>query len=393
METPDKKELIAEMVSQLKAYEEPYEEGAWEEFNHGAKSKKGTYLLWIGIAALFAVILSAMPFIFDTNLPTAPVLVKDMPKVEMPVTASDQFSPAPEIKEATTNNAGLAAVELPNVKISTAPVLAYSPASVASFADTMATLSKVEAMPEVAQQPIVKLKEKPVVEPSRKKTFTEFLEDEAQVATVKNKDNSSKWNFGVELLPTVLQSKVNLGAGITTEFKLSDKFSISSGISYIALNAGQKIENPQPVSLMSTKKLVEIDANIRAIDIPIAITYNVNKHLYTAIGVSYFNVLSERRNNNYLTQLEVSRTALNSATGQLESLQTQVSQQNMEVAEDVPLDGNSYLGFMNFSIGHKQTLSKNHQIVIEPFLKVPVGKLSTEDLKLSNGGVKLRFSF
>lgn len=393
METPDKKELITEMVGLLKAYEEPYEEGAWEDFNQGSKSKKGAYLLWIGIAALFAVILSAMPFVFDNELPNEPAVVKNKPQVERPVTPFDEKNPEPLAKELDPVKADQAEVRMPNASLEKKPMLAHVPVEASEIAEPSPVVAVVETQPQVTQQPVVKSSEKAQAEPVRKKTFTEFLEQETKVATVGSKARSSKWNFGVELLPTVLQSKVNLGAGITTEYKLSDKFSLSSGISYIALNAGQKVADPQPVSLMSSKKLVAIDANIKAIDIPISLTFNVNKKLYTAIGVSYFNVISERRNNNYLTEMAVSRSTLNEATGQIESSEMQVSQLNAEVAEDVPLDGNSYLGFMNFSIGHKQTLSKGHQIVIEPFLKVPVGKLSTEDLKLSNGGVKLRFSF
>ena len=391
METPDKKELITEMVSLLKAYEEPYEEGAWENFNGVSKSKKGTYLLWIGIAALFAVILSAMPFIFDSNPAQNTVVVKNKPQVNTtPSTPAEDVIHVPDLRRSESGKMKRVAKSASSKSVVADQLLAIVPVTPVKEA-TIAVVK--ESQQPVDQQVPVEPSVKPLAEPLHKKTFSEFLEGETKVAKSPQVDKSSKWNFGVELSPTMLQSKVNMGAGITTEYKLSDKFSLSSGISYVALNAGQKFADPQPVSLMSSKKLVSMEANIRAIDIPVSLTFNVNKRMYTAIGVSYFNVLSERRNNNYLTQLEVSKSALNSSTGQIESYQTQVSQQNSEVTQDIPLDGNSYLGFINFSIGHKQTISKNHQIIIEPFLKVPVGKLSTEDLKLGNGGVKLRYAF
>jgi hypothetical protein len=392
METPDKKELITEMVNLLKGYEEPYEEGAWEDFKVTTKSRKGTYLLWIGIAALFAVILSAMPFIFDNNVAVEQAVVKSKITVKPPLKThqDDIQEPLPGRRRSVVQQSPGVVVAEPSKLNSPVPVQIPLVSTIEIVAE-VATSSKSTATP--TQVPAVQPSDQPKIEPPRKKTFSEFLAEETKVVSVPRQHKGSKWNFGVELLPTVLQSKVNLGAGITTEYKLSDKFSISSGISYIALNAGQKVADPQPVSLMSNKKLVAFDANIKAIDIPISLTFNVNKRLYTAIGMSYFNVISEQRSNDYLTQLEVSATALNSATGQIEDYQTKVSRANTELSEDVPLDGNSYLGFMNFSIGHKQTISKNHQFIIEPFLKVPVGKLSTEDLKLSNGGVKLRFSF
>ena len=391
METPDKKELIDGISALLKAHEEPYEPGSWENFSKQKKGKRPAIFTWISIAAAIALIFTALPFILkDKNIePTIvnidKVKVTPLEEVELIVKVTRVVKQKKiELKEKNRSNQAMNSVQ-PSVN-----------SQIASSSNEDNDVNP--ETPKTPEQTPATLK------PVQEKDFMKFLQNETKVAHVKEK-KSSKWNFGVELLPTVLQSKVNLGAGITTEFRLSESFSISSGIAYVALDASKNpgsnsssdfAPNSPTVGLAnyaSNKRLVSTNANISGIDIPLSLTYNLNKKLYTSIGVSYFNVLTETRNNRYITELEVSRTHKDPETGIMETFQTRLAEENAEPSPESPLKGNSYLGFFNLSIGHKQEVFKQYNIVIEPFLKIPVGKLSNEDLQLSNGGVKLRFTF
>jgi len=391
METPDKKELIDGISALLKAHEEPYEPGSWENFSKQKKGKRPAIFTWISIAAAIALIFTAIPFILkDKNIePTIvnidKVKVTPLEEVELIVKATRVVKQKKiELKEKNRSNQAMNSVQ-PSVN-----------SQIASSSNEDNDVNP--ETPKTPEQTPATLK------PVQEKDFMKFLQNETKVAHVKEK-KSSKWNFGVELLPTVLQSKVNLGAGITTEFRLSESFSISSGIAYVALdasknpgsNSGSDFAPNSPTAGLanyaSNKRLVSTNANISGIDIPLSLTYNLNKKLYTSIGVSYFNVLTETRNNRYITELEVSRTHKDPETGIMETFQTRLAEENAEPSPESPLKGNSYLGFFNLSIGHKQEVFKQYNIVIEPFLKIPVGKLSNEDLQLSNGGVKLRFTF
>ena len=391
METPDKKELIDGISALLKAHEEPYEPGSWENFSKQKKGKRPAIFTWISIAAAIAMIFTALPFILkDKNIePTIvnidKVKVTPLEEVELIVKVTRVVKQKKiELKEKNRSNQAMNSVQ-PSVN-----------SQIASSSNEDNDVNP--ETPKTPEQTPATLK------PVQEKDFMKFLQNETKVAHVKEK-KSSKWNFGVELLPTVLQSKVNLGAGITTEFRLSESFSISSGIAYVALdasknpgsNSGSDFAPNSPTAGLanyaSNKRLVSTNANISGIDIPLSLTYNLNKKLYTSIGVSYFNVLTETRNNRYITELEVSRTHKDPETGIMETFQTRLAEENAEPSPESPLKGNSYLGFFNLSIGHKQEVFKQYNIVIEPFLKIPVGKLSNEDLQLSNGGVKLRFTF
>ena len=405
METPDKKELIDGISALLKAHEEPYEPGSWENFSKQKKGRRPAAIAWISIAATIALIVTAFPIILKDNKNESAIVniknsAKKAPLKEsiaedvkiIPHEKDEQIAKGGHI-DGTRNiavkseNGGRRSINI--VQPDTNNQIAFQSQEINDAGPVKANLPQ--------QSPV---QPKPVQEHN----IMDFLQKETMVAQVKEK-KPSKWNFGIELLPTVLQNKVNLGAGITTEFRLSKSFSISSGIAYVALdasknpglNSGRNLSPDSPpiglASYSSPKRLVSTDANISGIDIPLSLTYNLNKKLYTSIGVSYFNVLTETRNNRYITELEVSRTLKDPETGIMETFRTKLAEENAEASPESPLEGNSYLGFFNLSIGHKQEVFKQYHIVIEPFLKIPVGKLSNEDLQLSNGGVKLRFTF
>ncbi|WP_354333177.1 hypothetical protein [Pedobacter sp. CG_S7] len=370
MENPDNNELIIGISVLFKAHEETYEPGSWEKFSAQKKNKRPKAILWIGMAAALAIAITVVPYVFINKINDVKI-VKQLTAPEKEVSDLVQI-PVEKTKPLVIKNEVVK--KAIKVSIDTTAIIAQ-------------TYVNTEITPTVTEMGIVV---KPI--PAKENNFLEYLENEGKIAEVVENKQSSKWNFGVELLPTVLQNKVNMGAGITTEFRLSKSFSISSGIAYVALDASKSIQK-QSINMKSNKNLVSIDANISGIDIPLSLTYNLNKHIYTSVGVSYFNVLTDKRNNKYLTQLEVSSMAINPENGIMETFKTKLVEQNAEVSNESPLRGNSYLGFFNLSIGHKQEVFKQYNIVIEPFMKIPVGKLSNEDLKLGNGGVKLRFTF
>lgn len=235
----------------------------------------------------------------------------------------------------------------------------------------------------------------------KKQNTIDFLLSEAKSSqlaahTVK-KEKSAKWGFGVEIMPTVMKSNLNVGAGLTTDYRLSDKFSLSSGISILQLKAGAAVgQNPNAKSslkALSSKQLTATDANLSAIDIPVGLVYHVNKNFYASAGVSYFNVIREKRSNTYETTAEFYTSGVDASTGNTALYQAVKSESVAEPAQESPLKGNSYLGFFNFSLGREQHLSGRYTIIIEPFVKIPVGKLSDQELKLMNSGLKFKLAF
>ncbi len=402
MENPGKKEFIAEIAELFKEHEETYEVGQWEAFLAQKKDKNFFLLKSISIAAIFLLVVSLLPMQVND------LLIKKRAASLVGLGIVKNGHKKPSIDHRSTGF-----IELDITAVQVKPD-ASTPTSIVLFKKTGHSFPLTEK--KFSQEPDVVIDSSLAVIIQDKQKVTEkiqelkngrfgkikttdimeFLNKESKENKVTSTKKGSNWDFGVELLPTMTKSSLNLGAGLTTAYKISENFSISSGIAYIQLDAGQQFDqigSSVAVNSGSSKRLISTDANISAIDIPISLTYNLNSHLYTSIGVSYFNVLSEKRNNNYLTELPVSRTVADPATGLLSTNTALLVGENKEPAPELPLNGNSYLGFFNFSIGRKQQIFKTYHVILEPFIKIPVGKLSNEDLKLTNGGMKLKFSF
>lgn len=417
-----KKELIKEIADLFEDYQETYVPGEWESFSKTKKKKYPFAMKWISIAAAFLLMASVLPVLFNK---WSADKKKDALAVLKPVVKS----PAADSGRDESHSAS----GLRSAPVISAPDLKNSPNSIASLntafsaADTAIaekeqeknSAQSIRAEQKSAQEEYAKVSVKPAVKAEilsagaktvNKDTLTsgkraqlsttEFLMAESRNSgqALKKKESGSRWDFGLEVMPAATSANVNIGAGLTTAYRLSDKFSLSAGISYTQMEAGGIVPqqgggNAAGVRAFSEKKVLSVDANLKAIDIPIALVYKLNKNYYTSAGVSYFNVVSEKRSNTLEQNSSVDTKSFDPETGSLSTFKTVSVEQVDEPVTEKRLKGNSYIGFFNFSIGRQQSLFNKYKIRIEPFVKIPVGKLSSEDLKLTNSGIKFQLSF
>ncbi|MCD0489749.1 hypothetical protein LPB86_16015 [Pedobacter sp. MC2016-14] len=389
MDKPGKRELIPEISELLKGYEEAYEPGAWEAFAQPKSPAFFRWGKWVNIAAVFLLVMWLIPLEVKDLFTTHTIYNKgSLSSVDLKNTTDEhKVLKSQALKRKLKPARAIPLQRFLQDTINT---------SIAILPDVMDTL------PYHTTKPIVKNKaiagtDRYNTDTAAKERFIDFLKRESEqhdvVKSAKNTKKESNWDFGVELLPTMTNSNLNMGAGLSTAFKLSKSFSLSSGIAFMQLDASRRFDQGSTVSSLSpTRQLTSSATNISAIDIPIALTYNVNSHFYTSVGVSYFTVLNEKRDNSYLSSMPVSRSSLDANTGQSFTSTAYLVGENIEPASNT-LNGNSYVGFLNFSVGRKQQVFSRYNFVLEPFIKVPLGKLSQEELRLTNGGMKIRFSF
>lgn len=438
---PAKKELIEEIVDLFEDYQEEYVPGEWEAFSADNKKKRAVLIpYWLKVAAVLLLVAGAVPFglniLGDRNDQPDYAAVEQTGDLNgRPVKAGAEVKSGSG-KTVTGNSAGLSStaagvIHAAGKAVSSGMGLAKSgPVNRIVVAVTIpavahqdvrppvyVALQKVEEITEPvngsaareAGHQVAVVAEAKAVPANNAQSTIDFLLAESKAAavakTAQKKEKTNKWDFGIEVAPTMMRSNVNLGAGITTAYRISKNFAVSSGISMLQMEGGSNgaqssgsssmMNAPSSSSFttLSSKKLVAVDANIRAIDIPIGITYNLNRNLYTNIGVSYLNIFRDKRSNTYENTSAVLRTATDPATGQPATYQALESNETEEPAGDSPLKGNSYLGFFNFSVGRDQQIFSKYHFRIEPFVKVPIGKLSDQELNLMNSGIRFKFAF
>lgn len=442
MEYP-KKELIKEIADLFEDYQETYVPGEWESFSKVKKKKYPFAANWIRIAAVFVLMASVLPFVFNQlrQEKTAQVVVIKK------VTPEVQGQVVPKVTEKVAAGAGskaaIPAEDLVNAGQSPAVVQSADRMALNSRSrsgvflqegtggvvseirhqqapDTVSSgkIQSLQLQQELSLQQQKKTQEyahyKERVQafpktgtqdtasrtPHEKLTTAEFLLAESKNAgkVLKTKEQKgSDWDFGLQVMPTATSDRMNIGGGVTTAYRLSDKFSLSSGISYLQMQAAGEVpgqgNSGAGISTFSEKKLVGVDANLKAIDIPIALVYKLNKNFYTSAGVSFFSVLSEKRNNTFEQTAQVDLNGYDFQTGGPSTFKAVSVEHVEEPTVERHLKGNSYIGYFNFSVGRQQNIFNKYKVRIEPFVKIPVGKLSSEDLNLTNSGIKFQLSF
>lgn len=457
MEEP-KKEFIQGIADLFEDYEEAYVPGEWEAFSQQQQKKKYPFApLWIKIAA--TLILIGAVIMYQLNDPAQPAKkaevaeMKSEPAVEGSAAAgkaapaivqnskealaqTQSAEPASGVKPAAADGLRFGNVNPIDNRVAAAPEMASAQLPSAGSAQLLSAMNMQVPSAVTMQSPgmhhntikdsfgVVKADQyvantvtvtvtapenqllpdhqgqnKKEADSAGKMSTMDFMLAESRhpVKSKQKKDAGSKWDFGVAVAPSMTSSNVNIAGGLTTAYRLSNKFSVSSGVSLMQLESGSTTA-PQPmakasISSLSHKELLAVDANIKAIDIPIGIVYQVNKHIYTSAGVSYFNVVGEKRSNTYGLTSQSTEAFSNPQTGFVSERTVLNSVAVEEPVAETPLKGNSYLGFFNFSIGRKQQLFNKYNVLIEPFIKVPIGKLSTQELNLMNSGLKFQISF
>lgn len=425
---PEDDGLIAHIRESLTEHEEAYNPGAWERFEK--KERKGKRLLWLTSLTAAAVALMIGFALFYTSHKTLQKNTDLYTKISKPVQDTTAVLPVPAKKTAPvpgiaerlntrivhnqavtkqrSNNNISSSPLIVNTQPAVVPVRAVSPVKEPSVQEPKTSTAPVAVMME-KKEVIVAAADSGVMAKTQEKTnkplsFQEFLNAEVktnpQVAQTKSvAKKSDKWEMGLVVAPSIGNGKkLNMGYGVSMAYALSNKVSISSGISYSEMGASKDLTNngerafdsPAPSTAMvsETKSLQSVDANLVGLDIPIEIKYYFSKKFYTNVGLSAFAVLSQKQSNNYLQGV-----VENDLTNQSGFSAVYTKRSVSEAVPSAEVRNDKYLGFYNISFGYKQKISDKRAFAVEPFLKLPVKEFTKENLYLLGTGIRLKFDF
>lgn len=414
-------ELITHIRESLMAHEEEYAPGAWEDFIEDKPKKRGLFFWLGGLSSAAAVLLIGFGLFFVLNK-------KDLPKnTEITGTKSNKNEPVlpirPEVipgvsseqkqgvSKSDTENNGISVnndVSGDGEVTESGKVATNLSANEPRSAIVSLGLVQPDVNPGSKSEQVVPQEQVIVTVPAgdKKQSFEDFLLGESKQNRIANTGKStdkkeSKWEMGLVVAPSFGNSKkLNMGYGVSMGYALSDKVSISSGISYNEMGASRTIESPPNLAMMSvsvgvgvaneSKELKAVNAQLRGIDIPLELKYHLSKRVYANVGVSAFAVIDQKQQNTFI-ESKVAPQAYDGDSGVAKAMVL-----NRTVSEEAPkeeIKNAPYLGFYNFSVGYKQKISKGKAFSVEPFIKLPMKELKQENLYLIGTGVKLKFDF
>lgn len=451
------KELIERMAETLRDHQLPYKTGSWERFvrQSGNKPKRVIWPYWAAAAIL---LVASGLFIYQYGptqdgvemakvQPSVPEgIVESLPTDKLkipPSTSQDEGIQYPKQVDgknrlATTDSqkhlAETNAVypESENTEIESDLRHGLVTAKDEELSEQKTLIAAVvdekkSPMTEGKQIEVAKQEEVIGVEsvedkaPIRSLVLVENSPDERSNEIGKEMDGSSglkddatgrTWGLGLVVAPTLTSERVNLGGGVEVAYRLSDRFSLSSGIGISEMLVGQQVGggllnrsndqafSPAPNSpgfqgehlspgYVANVSLTDMTSNFLMMDVPLNLTYHVSKQFYTSVGMSFMTLFNEQRTYQY-TANEYMMTAYGIVS---QTVNYQRADMINDPAGSSANIGNAYGGFLNFSFGREFPLSRKINLSVEPFFKIPVGSLSRSDINLNNGGIRIVTGF
>jgi hypothetical protein len=414
---PAQEELIAHIRKNLKAHEEPYNLGAWENFDSKQKTRK-TPFFWItrlsGVAAVIAICFT----LFLVTKTDPKKVENELVKVSPDQTELEDNTPMSqnETNVVAQNTPLELDVDNDNLVAKSTHVVTTDERGVENTQQIAKTVDAVEnktVVEKIADHKIVA-----IVEDNTTLSTGEFLAKESQKSEplqekILNKRNKSKWVLGLMIAPSLGNAEeLNMGYGLSMGYNISDKLTLITGVSYNEMSASKDFNSNIGTSSIlygNNKSLAGISQKITGVDIPLELKYSFNKNVYASLGVSAFAVIGQSRNNIFIQGVVVSGTSKgNSSSGSASASAPSADAsgakgqfantyiQNQKIVESVTLGEQNdvnYLGFYNFSVGYKKLLLKRHFVAFEPFVKLPIKEVTQDNLRLVGAGLRLKVDF
>jgi hypothetical protein len=203
-----------------------------------------------------------------------------------------------------------------------------------------------------------------------------------------------KVRFGVNISPGVTStntaSSFNYSGGINADFDLSRNFRLSTGLQLEHQNVINK-SSDNPVWLPPG----QTQAELVDLDLPLNLTWKflIRKSTcyYFSGGISSVIYLSENYTNTSYTQKMVqameTKDGVSNVIYQIENVKT------TEQESEAPLNTFNFASRINIIIGFEQHLSSRLFLHLEPYMKIPVSGLATQNLRFTTSGISCKISF
>lgn len=386
----EERKLIDEIRDGLHNFEIPYGEGNWENFQRShrdqldgslQRSRPLRHTVWkyAGAAAILIGVLIYMShyLVEKQNVRLDQNAEQQNPPLngQMHVTAD---SPESDVNSIPSNKKRVSEIYKHMAGISDIRRKAEGPLP---QPQTGIQYRLIDEIPLLTRTPVENEKEQLTF---KKKPLVHFDRTQERTPT------ASRWEFGIEVNSSFISDRVNFGTGILTQFEVSEKVKLSTGVAYSSISATHDVN---PVQIAYDTKMTGGKSVIKAIDIPLSIIYEPTDGWYASVGVSALAVIAENKVYRLASEILMEHTSTDPESGAVVSVFEVVKNEYWEQSTNIDFKGRSDLSYLNLSIGKKQRFNRGTALLFEPFVKIPMGGLRRGDANLLNSGVKIKVLF
>jgi hypothetical protein len=400
----DKHHIFSQLKETLHSHQEDYVTGAWEEFVKKRKWRRAIILFWrlSGAAAVLLLLIGLFWLKVSSpvkNEQSQVALQHPIRSLMQPSTGDHSALHGGNVStqknqptQQNTVSPTLAIVNRPattttNKTTGNNAIVTALPDKKDNQKDNYNTDNKQQATDTSASRPALVNTEEKKTEVKKFARITKPIYDSlmGHHTTDPVKKEKKNLSYAAIVSPALGSQKLNFGAGFEIAYPITGNLSVSSGIAYSSLYAENNVDNN---SGSLARQLQGANLDVSGFEVPLGLTYKTKSGFYATAGVLAMTVIADHLEYNYLVQRTV---AMLNATPSGASYQTMslVSSRQTEPSQEKI---NNYLGFYQFSAGQKAIIGKK-EFNIGPFVKLPFGSVSNENIKLMQAGIRLGIGF
>jgi len=226
---------------------------------------------------------------------------------------------------------------------------------------------------------------------------------------------TERLEIGAFLSPGTTGENFDMGGGLLLGYRLNDRWSLRTGASFNQYEVGTLAsrladgvrteevmdspsaeENarmvagniPYRANSVLLPNLDAVSGKVQTLDIPVELKARLAARFYAVAGVSYAAVLSQERYNHYREYVDPLTYSSGSDSGRPVEQNPTAVETILKTSEE-NLRSSGFGGFVNLSLGRRTDLSATLKLLVEPYVKIPIGRFKRADMDYTNGGVKI----
>lgn len=394
------RELFDLIKSTLDNYEEDYILGAWENFSNKRKKRKKIILWWFGAGIAASIMIGWLGFRLTHPDPVNYFVNTDQPIENEIQNLSSQNTFSSQIKNSVLKNSLDTHVNVGTVHTIHAESnqglysdnSAVNQIIVMHIPDTLRITQSSITEPVDTGKISLELNQSDSIQ---YKPFSLSLDPQIKAEeNVANVGVNRKIRFGVNFSPgvnsTSTASSFNYSGGLSADIVLFSNFQLSTGLQVEHQSVVNSEANKNTTVPQEQKK-----ASLVNLDLPLNITWKFlskkSSIYYLSGGISSLVYLSEKYINTTYSQKVVE--IITFADGIEKVDYKVVNVKSTEQKTEAPFNTFDFAGRVNILFGLQQPISSNLFIHIEPYIKIPVSGLATQNLKFTTSGITCKISF
>ena len=391
-----------------------YIPGAWEGFlsRRAALAGKRRMLLYrLSSAAAVLVVLAGLFFLTPYDSKTPPVLVVQMEGSSETSLTDSAVAPQPLVAEVIPEAGKLKTERVPvkekagksdsfekaEAQHPTGELRSKTVAQPVTESETQskpATQTQTQTQTGTQAQNNTQPKNETQAQPRR---IPEAEQGQTTLGRYREKDRRAL-RFGVNVSPGFNSSSgssgsFNYAGGVSLDIAIAKNVSISTGVQIEHQDVESRTSDGGGRAAMPASYT---DATLTNLDIPINVTWRFHTgssgSYYVSGGVSTLAYVDEKYTNTSYRQEVQANVMFDSPDKSMVTYKIE----NVEVVKELePSPSNAFdvAGRLNLMIGYEQRISPRLNLHIEPFVKIPLSGLASQNIRFTTGGVTFKVSF